>query len=278
MATVVGTGTPSAGKTSTGRRGVQPLRPGQGHSFFWRRLHSISGIVPIGAFLLEHFLSNAAASNGPHAYAEQVKFLSGLPFLVFLEFFLIWLPITYHALYGIWIWYRGDANLRAYPWTSNWLYTLQRWTGIIALAYIIQHVYFLRFSGTHLIDSPGAAFAKVQHELENPWLLVWYAAGILSACWHFGYGIFLFCTKWGIVSGKRARMRLRVVSIIVFAGLSGIGFVTLASFLKPQWRNQYVTDSLTDRSKAKAIEAGDDPMSQKPSQKTGNVDAQPQQQ
>ncbi len=272
MATAVETGMPPAGRTSTGGRGVQPLRPNQGHSFFWRRLHSLSGIVPIGAFLLEHFISNAAASNGPHAYAEQVKFLTGLPFLPFLEFFGIWLPITYHALYGIWIWYRGAPNLRSYPETSNWLYSLQRWTGILALAYMIQHVWFLRFSGTHLIGDPGAAFAKVQHELLNPAMLAWYSIGILSACWHLGYGVFLFCAKWGIVTGARARKWLLYASVIIFLAMSGLGFASLRSFLEPQWRNQYVTDSLTDRDKAKAIEAGTDPMSQK-----NDTEAQPTQ-
>jgi succinate dehydrogenase / fumarate reductase cytochrome b subunit len=35
--------------------GVAPLRAGEGKSFLWRRLHSLTGIV--GAFLVEHFIS-----------------------------------------------------------------------------------------------------------------------------------------------------------------------------------------------------------------------------
>ena len=37
--------------------------PGRASSFLLRRLHSLSGIVPIGAFLLEHFISNSEASQ-----------------------------------------------------------------------------------------------------------------------------------------------------------------------------------------------------------------------
>jgi succinate dehydrogenase / fumarate reductase cytochrome b subunit len=37
--------------------GVPTLRAGEGKSFLWRRLHSLTGIVPIGAFLVEHFIS-----------------------------------------------------------------------------------------------------------------------------------------------------------------------------------------------------------------------------
>ncbi len=279
MSTAVETVKNTSGKTSKGRRGVSPLRAGQGHSFFWRRIHSLSGIVPVGAFLIEHFVSNAAATNGPHAYAEQVKFLTGLPFVTALEFFGIWLPIAYHAAYGIFIWLRATPDLKAYPETSNWLYSLQRWSGILALAYMVQHVYYLRFAGTHLMYAPGASFAKVQHELLNPAMLVWYAVGILSACWHFGYGIFLFCAKWGIVTGARARRGLLYISVVVFIAMSGLGFASLYSFIKPDFRNgangQYIRESLTDRTKAQAIESGTDPITQE--NKKG-AEAPPQQQ
>ena len=48
--------------------GVPALRAGEGRSFLWRRLHSLSGIFPIGAFLVEHFLSHAFSTNGGAAY------------------------------------------------------------------------------------------------------------------------------------------------------------------------------------------------------------------
>ena len=74
--------------------GVAPLRAGQGTSFVLRRLHSLSGIVPVGAFLFEHILiSNSTAISGPEAYARQVSFLANLPLVFFLELFGIWLPI-----------------------------------------------------------------------------------------------------------------------------------------------------------------------------------------
>ena len=91
--------------------GVPPLRAGQGHSFLLRRLHSLSGIIPVGAFLVEHFVSNAFATRGPGAYAKQVELLSSFPFVFYLELFGIWLPILYHALYGFYIWFRGESNV-----------------------------------------------------------------------------------------------------------------------------------------------------------------------
>jgi len=108
--------------------GVPPLRAGKGYSFLLRRLHSLSGIIPIGFFLVEHFVSNAFATKGPGAYTKQVELLTGFPFVVGLELFGIWLPILYHSLYGFYIWYRGDSNLGDYPWAGNWMYSAQRWT------------------------------------------------------------------------------------------------------------------------------------------------------
>ena len=81
----------------TVRRGVEPLRAGQGASFLWRKLHSLLGIVPLGAFLLEHLLSNIEALNGPAAYGAQVKFLNSLPLVRILEWVFIFLPLLYHA-------------------------------------------------------------------------------------------------------------------------------------------------------------------------------------
>ena len=57
--------------------GVAPLRAGQGFSFVLRRLHSLSGIIPVGAFLFEHILiSNATAITGPGRVREPGQ-LSG---------------------------------------------------------------------------------------------------------------------------------------------------------------------------------------------------------
>src|SRR5712671_3611941 len=169
------TAPPSAGSEQDQWKGVKPLRAGQGTSFLLRRLHSLSGIVPIGAFLVEHFISNAFATRGPDAYAKQVEFLSSFPFVVALELFGIWLPILYHSLYGFYIWYRGESNAVAYPWAGNWMYSAQRWTGAIAFFYMVWHTWHLRFSGVHLLTYPGSAFGKVQNELiGHPWAFVFY--------------------------------------------------------------------------------------------------------
>lgn len=213
------------------KRAVPPLGGSEGHAFLWRRLHSLTGIVPIGLFLIEHFFSNAFATRGPGAYTKQVEFLSSFPFVVGFELFGIWLPILFHSLYGFYIWYRGESNLREYPWTGNWMYAAQRWTGAIAFFYMGWHTWHLRFSGIHILTYPAAAFGKVQMELHNPLAVAFYGVGIFCASWHFAYGLWLFAAKWGITQGPTARRRWGYVCFLIAAAFMATGAVTLYSFL-----------------------------------------------
>ena len=231
--------------------GVAPLRAGQGYSFWLRRLHSLSGIVPVGAFLFEHILiSNAAAIGGPAAYARQVRFLASLPLVPVLELFGIWLPILFHALYGFYIWYRGETNVGEYPWTGNWMYTAQRWTGIIAFAYILWHTWTMRFTGIDLHEYAGASFGKVQAELFSPALLAFYVVGLVCASWHFAYGIWLFAAKWGLTPGEKARQRFLAVCLAFFVVLNAVGLTSLYTF-----RARFAQQP-TDPAGASIVEAG----------------------
>ena len=222
--------TPTTANPAAIQRGVAPLRAGEGRSFLLRRLHSLSGVVPVGLFLIEHFVSNAFATRGPGAYTKQVEFLSSFPFVVGLELFGIWLPILYHALYGFYIWYRGESNLSEYPWVGNWMYAAQRWTGAVAFFYIVWHTWTMRFSGVHLLAYPASAFGKVQHELFVPWAFAFYVVGMVCASWHFAYGLWLFAAKWGITQGPIARRRWGYICVVIAVLFIGVGFATLYSF------------------------------------------------
>ena len=231
--------------------GVAPLRAGQGYSFWLRRLHSLTGIIPVGAFLFEHILiSNASAIGGPLAYARQVRFLASLPLVPILELFGIWLPILFHALYGFYIWYRGETNVGEYPWTGNWMYTAQRWTGAIAFAYILWHTWTMRFTGIDLHEFPGASFGKVQAELFSPALLAFYVVGLVCASWHFAYGIWLFAAKWGLTPGEKARQRFLVVCLAFFVLMSAVGLTSLYTF------RERFTQQPTDPAGASMVEGG----------------------
>lgn len=200
--------------------------------FVLRRLHSLSGIVPIGLFLLEHFFSNAAvlSKNPAQSYGDQVKFLNGLPFVLVLEIALIYIPLLFHGLYGLYIAKNGEPNSVRYSWLGNWGYTFQRISGIIVLAFIGWHVWTARFAGVSVPDNPYLAYDKMAQMMANPWIFLFFLVGITFTCYHFAYGLFLFAAKWGITVGNRARQKWGIVCWIIGIGLSYVGIASALAF------------------------------------------------
>src|ERR1022692_1876525 len=105
-------------------------------SYLLDKLHSLSGIIPIGAFLAEHFWSNSYALVSVNKYNEVSQDLQTIPWRLGVEIVGIWLPLLFHAGYGMYIWWQGKSNALGHPWMANWLYTLQRWSGIVAMVFI----------------------------------------------------------------------------------------------------------------------------------------------
>ncbi len=177
-------------------------------SFILKRLHSLSGVFPIGFFLLEHMFSNAFILFGPDAYNHQIDFLRSMPFVVFLEITFIGLPILYHAGYGLYVTFTGKTNLSSYPYAQNFLYTLQRISGIIALAYIVYHVYETRIENA--LYGTEVSFARMQKIMSTPWVFWFYLIGLAAVCFHFANGVWGFCVSWGITVSAESQRKVGI--------------------------------------------------------------------
>ncbi|KPD01523.1 Succinate dehydrogenase cytochrome b558 subunit [Geobacillus sp. BCO2] len=55
--------------------------------FYYRRLHSLLGVIPVGVFLVQHLVVNHFATRGPEAFNRAAAFMENLPFRYFLEIF-----------------------------------------------------------------------------------------------------------------------------------------------------------------------------------------------
>ena len=198
---------------------------------FWlRRLHSLSGVVPIGAFLIEHMASNAFILKGPEAYNRQIEFLRSLPFVTFMEVTFIGLPILYHALYGLYVWGTGKSNLAWYPYRKNFLYTLQRWTGLIAFAYIGYHVYHTRI--VNALYGTEVSYARMQELLRTTWVFWFYVAGMLAVMFHFSNGIWGFLVSWGITVSQKSQKIAGACSAVVGLALFIVGMSSLLHLIR----------------------------------------------
>jgi succinate dehydrogenase / fumarate reductase cytochrome b subunit len=117
------------------------------------------------------------------------------------------------------------------------MYLAQRYTGLIAFAYILQHVIRQRFMGVSLPEHPYAAFAKVQQELANPWMVAVYVIAMIAICWHFAYGVWLFAAKWGITPGEVARKRFGYACAAFGILLAVMGLASIWAFIGPSYPN-----------------------------------------
>src|SRR5205085_4037974 len=54
-------------------------------TFVFRKLHQLTGIVPLGFFLLEHFYTNSKAMTGRADFDNAVKDLQSIPYILFVE-------------------------------------------------------------------------------------------------------------------------------------------------------------------------------------------------
>jgi succinate dehydrogenase / fumarate reductase cytochrome b subunit len=223
--------TPTAHAQATGETLIDK------HYFLFRRLHSLTGVLPIGVFVIEHLITNSQIMFGAHEYEKDVKFILGLPALLMMEIFGIWLPLAFHACLGVAYTFSGRPNVKQYNNADNWRYTMMRVTGIIALVYIFVHLSTLRWGWSYggLIPTPfekhniaGSTAAAVQHAW--PWMAIFYVIGTLSVVYHFANGLWTFAITWGLTVTPGAQRRWGYVCAALGLGLAVAGVSSIINF------------------------------------------------
>jgi succinate dehydrogenase / fumarate reductase cytochrome b subunit len=196
-----------------------------------RRLHSLTGIIPIGAFLFFHVFENSYVTHGGATWWKETEFTRTLPFEVIIEAIALWIPISYHAIYGLVITVTAAPNVVEYGTERNIQYTLQRITGILALAFILFH--FSTTRGWFYLTGVETDYARMHAFMMNPVYLTAYIIGTLSCLYHLTNGIFTFCITWGITVGPRAQTLVNRACVVLFLVFSVMAVVTLISFRAP---------------------------------------------
>ncbi len=204
----------------------------QKKTFWARRLHSLSGVAPIGIFLVEHLFTNSFSTQGADAYNEAVITLQSLPYVHWMEVFFIYLPILFHAIYGTYIAWQPRYNAIQYPMLRNRMFLLQRVTGVFLFVYIGMHVYETRFQLFFHEELEHHFFEHMQQLLSQP--LTWglYLAGVLSAAFHFANGLWTFGIVWGITAGRQAQRLSSYACAAIGFAVAGMGVNSLMGFIR----------------------------------------------
>ncbi len=208
-------------------------------TFLLRKLHQITGIVPLGAFFLVHIYTNSTAMGGRESFNEHVKGIHDIPYLLFAEVFGIFLPLIYHSVYGIFISAETRSNVGNYGYGRNWFYLFQRITGVFLFFFLMFHILNFRFglipglNTTPVAGHANEAFQIVSREFQNIGILLLYVLGVAATAWHLGYGLFLFALDWGIVIGEKAQKYALYACVGISALLFAVGTNAAVAFVRP---------------------------------------------
>lgn len=226
------------------------------HEFLLRRLHSLSGIVPVGAYMCVHLLTNASVLGGPATFQDQVDTIHRLgPILWIVEWTFIFLPLIFHAALGIVRAVYCETNAGVYRYGSNVRYTLQRVTAWIALVFIAWHVFHMhgwihnayyleniarplrggQFDPHHATSSAAAAFGPLL-------VKILYAVGVLACVYHLANGLWTSGITWGLWTTPAAQRRADYACAAFGVLLAFVGVGALFGM------------SMVDQTKARAIE------------------------
>lgn len=214
------------------------------NEFLIRRLHSLSGLVPVGAYMTIHLLTNSSILASSQKFQFLVHQIHSLgPALPFIEWGFIFLPLIFHAVIGVVIVKGGMPNTGSYSHSGNIRYTLQRVTGMVAFVFIFWHVFHMHgwFHADWWLEGvakplgganfkPFSAPSTAAMALRPLIVSLLYAVGMLSCVFHLANGIWTMGITWGLWVSPAAQRRANWLAIAFGVGLSLVGMGAITGF------------------------------------------------
>lgn len=205
------------------------------HEFLIRRLHSLSGLIPVGAYMVVHLITNASVLDSPGKFQASVYIIHSLgAALPLIEWVFIFIPIIFHGVVGLFLIAEMAPNNAAYNYNGNFRYTMQRITGLIAFAFIAWHIFHMHgwfhaewWAATVSGPLGGANFhpynaaSSASEAMRHPLAIVIYVIGVLACVYHLANGIWSMGVTWGWWTTPRS-MRRAVVGCAVFGVLLAV--------------------------------------------------------
>ena len=211
------------------------------NEFLLRRLHSLSGLIPVGAYMCVHLITNATVLDSPASFQDKVYTIHSLGVLLpLIEWVFIFIPILFHAIFGFVIIKSGSTNSSTYSTSGNLRYTLQRISGMLAFAFIMWHVFHMhgwihnetwveqadKLGGAQF-DPYNAASSAGKAIQASLLVQIFYTIGILSCVFHLANGIWSMGITWGLWISPAAQRRASWLSLAFGIGLSVVGMSAL---------------------------------------------------
>lgn len=188
--------------------------------FALRKLHSASGVLPVGVFLLLHLWTQSAVHDGRAAYDGAMDRALSIPLQPLLELVFVLIPLAFHASYGVVIALRSRPTVTAYPTARNWMHVAQRSSGAVTLIFILWHMaqtWLPRVVGEvravqmhpHLVEALSSTTAGL------PLTALGMLVGVGAASFHFANGLWSAAVSWGLLLTRRAQSVAGGVAVVL---------------------------------------------------------------
>ncbi|MCS7165570.1 MAG: hypothetical protein RMJ51_04795 [Candidatus Calescibacterium sp.] len=209
----------------------------------YKRLHSITGILFVGGFVVVHFINNSIAYN-PKKLNELSKSIHKNPLFPLVEIVGIYTPLISHIVIGLILLRKGRIDLRIRSET-NYRYILQRISAYVILKTLLFHLITIRFNEyiperiRRMLNIPSKrdlAYQKVSIWFRSPLWPIGYVAYTLftvSIAYHLSNGIWTSAITWGLAKTYEKQVKLRKFSNLSFIILSLWAQIIMYLYSKP---------------------------------------------
>jgi succinate dehydrogenase / fumarate reductase cytochrome b subunit len=194
-----------------------------------RKVFALTGVLPLGAFLLEHLVVASAALRGERAFTDASLAIQRLPLVRVLEVLIIWAPLAVHTAYGLYVIALRKQHGPAYLYSTR-VRVLMRITAIVSLAFIAYHAIAMRGAA-----SGASVYTVVASRLSwtaagIPFVALFYLLGVTSTVFHFSAGLWGAMVTWRWLPSERAKMIARVACAALGLALGVAGTLPVVTF------------------------------------------------
>jgi succinate dehydrogenase / fumarate reductase cytochrome b subunit len=194
----------------------------------------VSGVLPLGAFLLFHLAVNARALRGEGALVATLDGLHRSRALAATEAVVVFAPLLLHGVIGLWLVWSREPFVEPTPYSPPVLAAL-RGTGVVVALFLAMHLVELRFGiAGHRPD--GGALATVlaanlgATRFGVPWRGVAYLIAVGCVAFHFVVGCWGLYARSGHGQASPHRLRWAALGAAVAGVALGVGFADVVVF------------------------------------------------
>jgi succinate dehydrogenase / fumarate reductase cytochrome b subunit len=172
-----------------------------------KKLFSLTGVVPIGVFVMLHVGWYARALSGREAL--EAALVEPSPLLFVLEVLFVWLPLAYHGVYGTVV-ALSKQSLGQEPYVRRSVHFLQRLSGLVVFAFLVYHGWQLRAPlalGSMTLEDVFPTLVSSMSSttgLGVPLVAIVYLVGSAATAFHLARGLLAVCSTWGLLRSERS--------------------------------------------------------------------------